>query len=59
MNNDHNQSNDDARAQASCTRTFEIEETQVTNSYLCNQRRYTFADSWNLLKQKRQFSRTV
>jgi hypothetical protein len=42
-----------------CAKTFEANGHLITNTYQCRQARFTAADSWNLLKQKRQFSRTV
>ena len=56
MNNNQTQIVDGKQSSPYCTKTFEVSGTQVQNSYLCNQRRFTIADSWNLLKQKRQFS---
>jgi hypothetical protein len=58
MNNDHIQINDGTK-RLICTKTFEVEGKRVTNSYLCNQHNFTVAESWNLLKQKKQFSRTA
>jgi hypothetical protein len=39
-----------------CTQTFETSEGQLQNSYVCGQGRFTSAEMWNVLKQKRQFS---
>ena len=56
MNNNQTQIVDGKQSSPYCTKTFEVSGTQVQNSYLCNQPRFTVSDSWNLLKQKRQFS---
>lgn len=54
MNNEITQSTD-GKVAPFCTKTFEVSGTQVKNTYLCNQPRFTVADSWNLLKQKNNF----
>jgi hypothetical protein len=46
---------EDKAIQPYCTTTFEAQGAEVKNSYPCNQPRFTVSDSWNLLKQKREF----
>lgn len=56
MNNNQTQL-DAGKFTGFCTRAFEAAGTLVTNSYLCNQSRFTVADSWKLLKQRKPFLR--
>jgi hypothetical protein len=56
MNNNQTETSEGRQGSPYCTKTFEVSGIQIQNSYLCNQPRFTISDSWNLLKQKRQFS---
>jgi hypothetical protein len=44
------------KSSSHCSKTFDTSNGQIKNSYLCNQRRFTSADSWNVLKQKKYFA---
>ncbi len=56
MNTNHTQSLEGRQNEPYCTKTFEVSGVQIQNAYQCNQPRFTSADSWNLLNQRKQFT---
>ena len=45
------------QGQAFCSKKFETPGGHVENSYKCHQERFTLSDAWNLLKQRREFTK--
>jgi hypothetical protein len=42
-----------------CSKSFEIEDQTVVNSYKCNGKKLSTSDLWTIQKNKRQFSITT
>jgi len=57
MNNNQTETTEKKCCEESCTNTYAVNDRQVTNSYKCNQPKFSLTELWHIEKRRKQFMR--